>query len=214
MKWRKKYNINLKEVHEKNIDGDSLTELSVEYSIPKTTLNRYLTNAGHKIQMNRKNFCRPYFVSKTDKDIDYDYGPKNTIPWKQALVFHFGHKCRICGYDKIVEAHHIIPTSEGGSTSLKNGILLCPNCHAEVHAELLDLTEALVKLDKLLEHSFENNQQPSYVSKHIIKPSDIEGSETTPRAKAVIGARTSRSRSKRFGKEEYAKKFPLLRDKI
>lgn len=119
MKWKKKYNINLKEVHEKNINGDSLTELSIEYGIPKTTLNRYLTNAGYKIQMNRKNFSHSYFISKTDKDIDYDYSSKNTIPWKQALVFHFGHKCRICGYDKIVEAHHIIPTSEGGSTSLK-----------------------------------------------------------------------------------------------
>jgi hypothetical protein len=214
MKWRRKYNIDLKEVHEKNINGDSLVVLSAEYGVPKTTLGRYLINAGYKIKMNGRNPFRSYFISKTDKDIDYDYGPKNTIPWKQALVFHFGHKCRICGYDKIVEAHHVIPTSEGGSTSLKNGILLCPNCHAEVHAELLDLTEALVKLDKLLEHSFiENNQQPSHVSKHIT-PSDMEGSETTPRAKAVIGARTSRSRSKRFGKEEYAMKFPLLRDKI
>lgn len=90
---------------------------------------------------------------------------------------------------------------------------MCPNCHAEVHAELLDLTEALVKLDKLLEYSFENNQQPSRVSKQIM-PSDTEGSETSPEAKAVMGPRTSRSRSKRFGKEEYANKFPLLRDKI
>jgi len=153
MKWKKKYNINLKEVHEKNINGDSLTELSIEYGIPKTTLRNYLINAGYRIQMNRKNFSRSYFVSKTDKDIDYDYSSKNTIPWKQALIFHFGHKCRICGYDKIVEAHHIIPTSDGGST-------------------------------------------------------------TNPQAKAVMGTRASRSRSKRFGKEEYTNKFPLLRDKI
>ena len=213
MKWKKKYNINLEEVHEKNINGDSLVVLSKEYGIPKTTLGRYLINAGYKIQMNGRNPFRKYFVSKTDKDIDYDYGPKNTIPWKQALIFRFGHKCKICGYDKIVEAHHIVPTSEGGSTSLKNGILLCPNCHAEVHAELLDLTEALVKLDELLEYPKKDNQQPSCVSKHIMH-SDTEGSETNSRAKAVMETRASKSRSKRFGKEEYANKFPLLRDKI
>lgn len=214
MKWNKKYNIDLEEVHEKNINGDSLVTLSEEYGIPKTTLNRYLINAGYKIQMNRRNISRSYFILKTDKDIDHDYGCKNTIPWKQALIFHFKHKCSICGYDKIVEAHHIIPISEGGLTTLKNGILLCPNCHAEIHAGLLNLTEALIKLDELLEYpTKKGDQQPSCVSKYII-PSDTEGSETNSRVKTVMETRASRSRSKRFGKEEYANKFPLLRDMI
>ena len=215
MKWQKKYNINLEEIHKRNISGDSLVVLSAEYGIPKTTLGRYLTNAGYKIQMNGRNPYKPYFVSKADRDIDYDFSPKNTIPWKQALIFRYGHKCRICNYDKIVEAHHIIPISSGGLTSLRNGILLCPNCHAEVHANLLDLTEALVKLDELLGYPSKDNQQPSCVSKQEVVPSDTEGSETSSQAKAVMEPRASRSsRSRRFGKEEYANKFPLLRDKI
>ena len=78
------------------------------------------------------------------------------------------------------------------------------------------LTKALVKLDKLLEYSFENNQQPTRASKYkrTTKPRGTEGSETSPRAKAVMGPRTSRSCNKRFGKDEYAIKFPLLQDKI
>lgn len=217
MKWEKKYNVSLEEVNKKNLNGASITELSEEYKIPKTTLMRYLHNAGYKIQMNRKNYCKSYFVSKADKDIEYDFGYKNTLPWKQTLIFHLGHKCFICGYDKIVEAHHIIPVNDGGKTSVRNGILLCPNCHAEVHAGLLDLTEALVKLGELLENSLKNNQQPSCVVKHTtMYTEDTEGSETNSRAEAVMETRVPRSskKSKRYGVEEYKNKFPLLRDKI
>ena len=221
MKWEKKYNVDIEEVYEKNLNGSNLIELSEEYGIPRTTLNRYLKNAGYDIQVNRKNLYKTYFVSKADKDIEYDFGYKNTIPWKQTLIFHLGHKCFVCGYNKIVEAHHIVPINDGGKTSVKNGILLCPNCHAEVHANLLDLTEALVKLDEFLGHSLENNQKPSRISKRTISyksttPRDTEGSETNFRAKAVKKTRASRSgnMSKRYGRVEYMNKFPLLQDKI
>ena len=214
MKYKKKHNIDLEEVSRKNLGGLSLTDLAIEYNIPKTSLNRYLRHAGYKIQVNRKDQTHKWFISKTDKDIEYDYGCKNTTPWKQALIFYFGHKCAICGYDKIVDCHHITPISDGGKTNLRNGILLCPNCHGEVHAGLLDLTEALLKLGELLENSVKNNQQPSYISKHDEVSSDIEGSTTSSRAKAVMEPRAPKSRSKRFGKEEYAERFPLLRDKI
>ena len=216
MKWLKKYNINLEEVHEKNIAGASLTELSKEYVVPKTTLNRYLRNAGYRIQMNRKNDKKPYFINPAVKDLDYDFGSKNTIPWKQTLIYYHRHKCFMCDYDKIVEAHHIIYAGEGGPTSVRNGILLCPNHHAETHAKLLDLTEALVKLGELLERLFKGNQHPSHICKQDTLPRDVEGSTTNFRAKAVIETRAPRSckQANRFGKEEYVDKFPLLQDMI
>lgn len=220
MKWKKKYNVDLEEAHRKNIEGASLSELSEEYGVPKSTLNRYLKDAGYKIQMNRKNWCKPCFISKAIRDVDYDFGHKNTIPWKQTLIFYLGHRCFICGYNKIVEAHHIVLINEAGPTSVRNGILLCPNCHAEVHAELLDLTEALIKLDELLEHSIKNNQQPSRVVKQTTMYKDLsrdtEGSETNSRAEAVMETRASRSSnmSKRYGRKELKKKLPLLRDMI
>jgi len=41
--------------------------------------------------------------------------------------------CYLCGFDKVLNTHHIIPKSEGGSNDNKNKINLCPNCHALVH---------------------------------------------------------------------------------
>ena len=75
--------------------------------------------------------------------------------------------------------------------------------------------EALLKLGELLENSIKNNQQPSHISKHEEVSSDMEGSTTNSRAKAVMETRAPKSQQgKRFGKEEYAERFPLLRDKI
>jgi len=217
MKWKRKYNVNLKEIHRKNVEGKSLVLLAEEYCIPRTTLNRYLNKAGYKVQMNRKNLIYPYFITKKYKGPDYEYNPKNTVMWKQALVFHFGHKCFICDYDNIVEAHHIVALSDGGKCTLRNGILLCPNHHAESHAGLLDLTKALIKLGGLLESLFEDNQQPSHISKRNT-PSDVEGSTTNSLAKAVMETRAPKSRNRRVTKEEYIETYidmpSLKRDKI
>jgi 5-methylcytosine-specific restriction endonuclease McrA len=75
---------------------------------------------------------------------------------KKNLVQLAGGKCQICGYDKTVEAlhfHHINPkeknfgiSAAGITRSLKEQkseiqkcILLCANCHIELHAESKDL---------------------------------------------------------------------------
>jgi hypothetical protein len=206
-----KYTVDVEEIHKKNIAGANLRELAKEYGIPKTTLGRYLIESGYTIKMNGRN---PY--KWMTENFDYIFSRNSSNCWKQALVYYHGHECFICGYGKIVEAHHIKPLKEGGATSIRNGILLCPNHHAEFHAKLLDLTEALVKLDEFLESLEEGNQKPRYVSKQIV-PSDIEGLTTNPQAKAVTGTRASRSRvgtSKRYGKEEYFKRSSLLRDMI
>ncbi len=42
-------------------------------------------------------------------------------------------KCYICGYDRAVEKHHIIPLSEGGLDRVLNIAMLCPNCHTLTH---------------------------------------------------------------------------------
>ena len=204
MKWKRKYKVDLEEVHNRNLKGASLAILSKEYNIPKTTLNRYLTEKGYKIQMNRKTDKRPYFISK-EKGINHEYNANNSFAWKQALIYHFGYKCAVCGYDKIVEAHHILPVNRNGKDTIKNGILLCPNHHAEVHAGLLDLTKALIKLSELLGNLYEGNQQPSHIGK-LKQPRDMEGPTTTSQAEAVIEARALKSNNSRLAKNQYLKK--------
>jgi len=61
----------------------------------------------------------------------------------KALKSLLGAKCQICGWvgfekkngESFIEAHHIIQLSERkvGSLCTENIILLCPNCHREVH---------------------------------------------------------------------------------
>jgi len=75
---------------------------------------------------------------------------------KQKLVDYKGGKCQICGYCKCIDAldfHHINPEEKdfsisGGTKSfehvkseLDKCILVCSNCHREIHA-------GLIKLDK------------------------------------------------------------------
>ena len=73
---------------------------------------------------------------------------------KQILVEYKGGKCEICGYDKCISAlefHHINPEEKDFSFSdntnrswestkqeIKKCILICANCHREIHAGLID----------------------------------------------------------------------------
>ena len=61
----------------------------------------------------------------------------------KALKSLLGAKCQICGWegfekrngDNFIEAHHITQLSEKtqGSLCTENVVLLCANCHREVH---------------------------------------------------------------------------------
>ncbi|MDW1578888.1 PIN domain-containing protein [Vibrio sp. Vb2880] len=51
------------------------------------------------------------------------------------------NECEACGFrfegDKnMLEIHHVLPLSKGGSDSTDNMVLLCPNCHRTAHSNL------------------------------------------------------------------------------
>jgi len=75
---------------------------------------------------------------------------------KQKAVDYKGGKCEICGYDKCITAlqfHHLDPTQKDFGVSAKGitrswkklqpeldkCILVCSNCHSEIHAGLIEL---------------------------------------------------------------------------
>ena len=57
---------------------------------------------------------------------------------RRWLVEDRGSKCEVCEYPhtEALHAHHIKRRSEGGDNTLDNLLLLCPNCHYEVHHQL------------------------------------------------------------------------------
>jgi hypothetical protein len=193
MKWAKKYLINLDEVYQKHLEGNSLPALSKMYNVPRTTLARYfesynLVIHNHKHGRRCANMKRRLPFAKAGDD---SYVYKTSTAWKRGLLQVHPHQCSIalCGYTAFVEAHHILPAVDGGKMTIKNGCLLCPNHHAEAHAGLIDI-DALLKRGELLESRENGNQQPSCVSNDAMR--DTEGSETRDHAKAVLSPRAPR----------------------
>lgn len=67
----------------------------------------------------------------------------------------FGYYCYVCGYDKVIEYHHVIEKRDGGEHRLTNIAPLCPNHHEEFHKLNFDLSDALKKRDKVLKDIME-----------------------------------------------------------
>lgn len=61
---------------------------------------------------------------------------------REVALYNAGYKCECCG-DKVTmstfEAHHIIPHSKGGLTTLDNLQVLCKRCHLETHHPQIEL---------------------------------------------------------------------------
>ena len=55
--------------------------------------------------------------------------------FKDDIINSYGGKCNICDseWTSILEIHHLIPLSLGGTNDIHNLIPLCPNCHRIVH---------------------------------------------------------------------------------
>jgi phage replication O-like protein O len=77
----------------------------------------------------KKNNC--YGINKNYKEWVRDYvKPRKSKTTKEVSLLK---RCYICGFDEVLETHHIIPRSKNGNNTIKNKINLCPNCHTLVH---------------------------------------------------------------------------------
>lgn len=66
---------------------------------------------------------------------------KNQTSARRIALINYEKKCIICGFDVVVQAHHIIPKSEGGTNNPMNLAVLCPNHHAMADLGLIDRDE-------------------------------------------------------------------------
>jgi len=99
---------------------------------------------------------------------------------KAKLVAAFGGKCCNCGYFKCIKAldfHHLNPTQKEFSLSkwdsakwetlveeAKKCILVCSNCHREIHDNLLDVSSLHQIIDENL--LLELKKKPEKSSRH------------------------------------------------
>lgn len=62
-----------------------------------------------------------------------------------------GGKCEIpgCGFDDVLEIHHLIPKKDGGCDDSNNIIVLCPNHHSMIHHGLILLNRHRFPLLKI-----------------------------------------------------------------
>ena len=58
----------------------------------------------------------------------------NNFAIRHKLIENRNGACEVCGFDCefCLQAHHIVPISQGGTNDLSNLALLCANCHAAV----------------------------------------------------------------------------------
>lgn len=98
-----------------------------------------------------------YHVGENGKQKVLDRSKRNHKTLREKLKQEiFGGKCKICGYDKCLTAldfHHLDPKTKDGGISYyisqgyankaieeaKKCILVCRNCHAEIHEGLINL---------------------------------------------------------------------------
>lgn len=118
--------------------GKSITYISKKINISRYTISKYLDIFEIKI--------------KRDKEVDKS---KKMSKWRQEqkrkLVEYKGGKCEICSYSKsnrALEFHHKDPSQKDFSissystnfnrmiTEVDKCILICANCHRELHEEL------------------------------------------------------------------------------
>jgi len=123
--------------------GHTLSECCTEFSLEIRTVRRYVKNIRKQPKLDDAERRRRRV--------------QNVISWrkrvKKRLIDYKGGKCQCCGYnacDEAMEFHHVDPTIKdfqiSGSTrsfeSLKvevdKTILVCANCHREIHSDLRD----------------------------------------------------------------------------
>jgi predicted restriction endonuclease len=81
-------------------------------------------------EKNKQKFCSRQCYDEY-KQNHPDFKESNYTSTARQVVFRvFPRKCMICGWDVIVNVHHIKPRRDGGANDLDNLVILCPNHHA------------------------------------------------------------------------------------
>lgn len=108
--------------------------LEKEFITNKKTINQIAHEFGCSWDTVRKRLMRLGFPMRLSDAYQKSKRKRTAVESKQfqkRLLRLYGYKCAICGYDKFVNCHHVERWAKTENNSVENGIVLCPNHHAE-----------------------------------------------------------------------------------
>lgn len=122
----------------------------------------YKTGKGEKLFRRLYQLAAPNIVRHKRLALDYQpYDPEQELKWEELRVRRMQHTlrfrgqilslfrrqqglCALCGHAISKETgwhdHHVIRRVDGGADTLRNRVLLHPNCHALVHSQQRQVT--------------------------------------------------------------------------
>lgn len=123
-------------------------------------------------------------------DLLMEYPPD--WPLRSAAVAARDRVCTNCGSGKILQAHHVVPLSKGGTNRLDNLTLLCRRCHRRTHGgkefsgDRSVIPLAIADRVQLLQEAIASGRDVEFLYR---KPTDVlhEKRLVTPRALVEIG---------------------------
>ena len=91
-------------------------------------------------QVKEKNYCNRSCLSKTKTH--ENNGNWRGGQWKyiqKEVLIRDENRCLVCGFDLVVDVHHITSRRQGGTDAPENLVTLCPNHHRMTHAGIISI---------------------------------------------------------------------------
>lgn len=93
-------------------------------------------------QIHETNYCNRFCLAKAFPKNGMNNGRWNggsSQFFRRQTMIRDDYKCAICGFDAVVDVHHITPRANGGTNDFSNLITLCPNHHKMADLGMIDL---------------------------------------------------------------------------
>ena len=152
--WLKKYGLKTNSSWAIKHEQIKTDRKSGRYTCTQCKVNKELTKDTFYVKSNGSFHA---WCKDCNNKITYE----KQLQRKRDAVEYKGGKCCVCGYNKYVGAmdfHHLDPATKDYNisrlttysidimkTELDKCMLLCRNCHAEIHHGLVDLTKLVVQ---------------------------------------------------------------------
>ncbi|MDD1723894.1 MAG: HNH endonuclease [Methanospirillum sp.] len=81
--------------------------------------------------------CRTKFLAwlETEHAAVRGKRPKYWNMIRRFALERDGNRCQICGDEKELSVHHLVPLSDGGDSTARNLLVLCHSCHQRIHGK-------------------------------------------------------------------------------